>query len=78
MLWGLYRLSNEILGGLHPEKPLKAPQKAQNLSNLIGTLWGGKALVPKRKGKFNFASSSVASALRLRGAAAVQMDLQSH
>ena len=40
MLWGLYRLSNEILGGLRPEDPLKAPQKAQNLSNLIGTLWG--------------------------------------
>ena len=55
MLWGLYRLSNEILGGLHPEDPLKAPQKAQNLKHLMG----GKPLVPKRKGKFNFAWSSV-------------------
>ena len=55
MLWGLYRLSNEILGGLHPEDPLKAPQKAQNLRHLMG----GKPLVPKRKGKFNFAWSSV-------------------
>ena len=60
MLWGLYRLSNEILGGVHPENPLKAPQKALNLRHLMG----GKPLVPKRKVKFNFAWSSVLIATR--------------
>ena len=42
-LWGLYRLSIKILGGMCP----------QNLSNLTGTLWG-KTASPKKERKIHF------------------------
>lgn len=36
-------------------RPAKGPKETENLSNLMGTLRGGKPLVPKRKGKSIFA-----------------------
>ena len=51
MLWGLYRLSNDILGGRPPKGPPKGPKPQ--------ALYGGKTASPKKEGKFNFAWSSV-------------------
>ena len=46
MLWGLYRLSNEILGGLHPEDPPKGPKPQAP--------YGGKTASPKKEGEIQF------------------------
>ena len=50
MLWGLYRLSNEILGGLHPEDSLKAPPKGPRPQ----APYGGKTASPKKEGEIQF------------------------
>ena len=48
-------LCREILGGLCPERPPKAPKEVQNLSKLMGTLWE-KTASPKKEGENSFCS----------------------